>query len=169
MTLGTELGKTFDILSQIVPVDLADGANTGHRIDMKNYDKVTFVYYTGIGTAAEAPTITLQEHTANTGGTSTNLVKIDEWYIKSEATLDGDETWTKTTQTAAATATDATWDDVVQVLMCFTIDADMLSDGYEWISCNIADTGTAHLGCMLAIATGLRVQRTPANLPQPNA
>ncbi len=163
------LGRTFDVLSQIVPVDLADGANTGHRIDMKNYGSLAFVYYTAIGTAAEAPTITLQEHTAATGGTSTNLVNIDEWHEKTEATLDGDETWTKVTQTAAATATDATWDDAKQVLMVFEVHADELSDGYEWLSVNIADTGTAHLGCVLVIGHNLRVQRTAGNLPQPNA
>ena len=167
--MGTEIGKTFDILSQIVPVDLATAANTGHRINMENYGKMTFVLALATGTAAQAPTVTLQEHTANTGGTSTNLVAIDEYYTKSEATLDGDETWTKVTQTAAATMTDATWDDALQVIAAFTIDADELSDGYEWLSVNIADPGTAHIGTVLAIGSELRVQRTPGNLPQPNA
>lgn len=163
------LGRAFDVFTQIIPVDLADGANTGHRIHLENYDSVAFVYYTGIGTAAEAPTITLQEHTALTGGTSTNLVVIDEYYTKTEAVLDGDEGWEKVTQTAAATITDADFDDALQVLLVFEVDADQLSDGYGWVSCNIADPGTAHLGCMLAIGYNLRSQRTPANLPQPNA
>ncbi|KKL23022.1 hypothetical protein LCGC14_2429620, partial [marine sediment metagenome] len=35
--------------------------------------------------------MTLQEHTALTGGTSTNLVVIDTYFQKEEATLDGDE------------------------------------------------------------------------------
>jgi hypothetical protein len=159
------LGRLFNVGSQIVPVDLGTAANTGHRVYLRDYEGVAFVYYTAIGTAAEAPTITLQEHTASTGGTSTNLVNITKWHEKTEAVLDGDESWTLVTQVAAATATDATWDDAKQVLMIFEVQGDSLTDGYEWVSCNIADTGTAHLGCMLAITYGLKAARTPANLP----
>ncbi len=172
MTMGTELGKNIDVFHQFVPSDIAAAAKTGARINMKNYQKVTFVGYFGAGHAAEPPTITLQEHTLYTGGTSTNLVVIDEFYTKSEASIDGDEAWVKVTQTAAATITDATWDDALEVLCCFTVDADALSDGYEFLSCNVADVGaggTAKYSAMLAIGTELRVSRTPANLPQPNA
>lgn len=165
----TEIGKSIDILHQITPVDLATAANTGARINMENYGKMTFVGYFATGTAAEAPTMTLQEHTAKTGGTSADLAVIDTYYQKEEATLDGDEAWTAVTQTAAATVTDADWDDANEVLVAFTVDADELSDGYEWLSVNIADTGTAQVGTVFAIATELRVGRKPANLPQPNA
>jgi hypothetical protein len=165
----TEIGKTFDVCTQIIPVDLATAANTGHRINMENYQYATFFGYFAAGTAGEAPTMTLQEHTANTGGTSANLVVIDTYYQKEEASLDGDETWTAVAQTAAATVTDADWDDANEVLVGFTVSADELSDGYDWLSVNIADTGTAHIGCVFAVMSGLRVQRKPGNLPQPNA
>ena len=140
-TSNLGLGADFDIGSQIGPVDLATGANTGHRIHLMNYGAVTFVGYLATGTAAEAPTFTLQEHTAATAGTSTNLVVIDEYFTKVEATLDGDETWTRVTQTAAATVTDATWDDANEVLVAFKVRAEQLSDTYEWVSVNIADPG----------------------------
>jgi len=169
MSVPNGLGHTFDVLSCIVPIDLATGANTGHRIHMKNYDKLAFVAAFNNGTAGEAPTITLQEHTAKTGGTSTNLVEIDTYWKKEEAQLDGDETWTKVTQTAAATITDADWDDANEAIVVFEVGADQLSSGYEWLSVNIADTGTAQVGTVFAIGHGLRQQRTPANLPQPNA
>ena len=162
------LGASFDIGSQIVPVDLGTAANTGHRIHMENYGGVTFVGYLATGTAAQAPTFTLQEHTAATGGTSTNLVIIDEFWSKVEATLDGDETWTRVTQTAAATVTDATWDDANQVLVAFDVRAEQLSDTYEWVSVNVADPGTAHIGAVFAIMFDLKVQRAPQNLIQPN-
>lgn len=163
------LGADFDIGSQIVPVDLADGANTGHRIHLMNYGAVTFVGYLATGTAAEVPTFTLQEHDALTGGTSANLVVIDEYWQKEEATLDGDETWTRVAQTAAATVTDADWDDANEVLVVFKVRAEQLSDGFEWVSVNVADTGTAHLGCVFAIMHDLKVQRSAQNLVQPNA
>ena len=162
-------GVDFDIGSQIVPVDLATAANTGHRIHLENYGGVSFVGYLATGTAGQAPTFTLQEHTAATGGTSTNLVIIDEYWQKEEATLDGDETWTRVTQTAAATVTDADWDDANQVLVTFKVRAEQLSDTYEWVSVNVADTGSAHLGCVFAIMYDLKSQRALQNLAQPNA
>ena len=164
-----KLGQDFDIGTAVIPVDLADGANTGHRLHMENYGGVAITAYIAVGTAAEAPTITLQEHTAATGGTSTNLVQIDKYHEKTELALDGDEAWSTSTQTAAATLTDATWDDAGQSLITFEIEATALSDGYEWISVNIADTGTAHLGCVFYVMYDLKVQRAPANLAQPNA
>ncbi len=164
------LGRVFDVFHCVTPVDLAAGASTGARIHLKNYDSVAFVFYKATGGAAEAPTLTLQEHTANTGGTSTNLAVIDTYYQKEEATLDGDETWTKVTQTAAATVTDADWDDANEVMVVFEVHADQLSSGYEWVSVNIDDPGTtAQVAGLLAIGYNLRQQRTPANLPQPNA
>ncbi len=162
------LGKDFDVLHMQEPIDLK-ATSTGARIDMKNYNGVCFVGYLTNGTAAEEVTFTLKEHTAATGGTSTALATVATYYTKSEATLDGDEAWTKVTQTAASTVTDATWDDELQVLVCFEVTADEMSDGYEWLSIDIADPGTAHLGAVLAIGYGLRVQRTPGNLAQPNA
>jgi hypothetical protein len=163
------LGADFDIGTQIGPVDLADGANTGHRIHLMNYGAVTFVGYLGVGTAAEAPTFTLQEHNANTGGTSQNLAVIDEYWQKEELALDGDETWTRVAQTAAATVTDADWDDANQVLVAFKVRAEQLTDAFEWVSVNVADPGTAHIGTVFAIMHDLKTQRTAQNLVQPNA
>ena len=163
------LGADFDIGSVIVTIDLADGTNTGHRIHMQNYGAVTFIGCLATGTAAQAPTFTVQEHNANTSGSSQNLAVIDEYWEKVEATLDGDETWTRVSQTAAATVTDADWDDANQVLVAFKVRAEQLSDAFEWISVNVADPGSAHLGVVLAVMHDLKVQRSPQNLAQPNA
>ncbi len=163
------LGADFDIGHSIAPVDLATGANTGARVHLMNYGAVTFIGYLATGTAAEAPTFTLQEHNANTAGTSQNLAVIDEYWQKEEATLDGDETWTRVAQTAAATVTDADWDDANQVLVAFKVRAEQLTDAFEWVSINVADTGTAHIGTVLYIMHDLKTQRSPQNLVQPNA
>lgn len=163
------LGRIFDVCTGIVPVNIATAANTGHRLHMRNYETVAIVVCLNNGTAAEAPTITLQEHTANTSGTSANLAVITEYYKKEEASLDGDETWTKVTQTAAATITNADWDDANQVLFVVEVEAASLSAGYEWLSVNIADPGTAQVGCVIYIPHGLKQQYAPSSLPQPNA
>jgi pyruvate carboxylase len=163
------LGANFDIGSVIVPVDIADGTNTGHRIHLKNYGAVTFVGYITTGTSAENPVFDLKEANALTGGTSQDLDIIDEYWKKEEAILDGDETWTRVTQTAASEVTDATWDDANQVIVAFKVRAEQLSDGYEWVSVDVASLSTAHIGCVFAIMHNLKVQRSPQNLVQPNA
>ncbi|MGH9252233.1 MAG: hypothetical protein ACRD0W_22360, partial [Acidimicrobiales bacterium] len=104
-------------------------------------------------------------------GTSQNLATITQYYTKSEAALDGDETWTKVTQSASQTITNADWDDALQVLAVIEVEAEELSDGFEWISLNIADpgAGTGQEGCVFYVMYDLAIQRAPENLAQPNA
>ena len=168
------LGYKFDICSGIpVIADLAAGANTGHRIHMRNYETVGVLLHKGLASAGtDTVVITLQEHTAASAGTSQNLAVITDYYIKSEASLDGDETWTETTQAAAATIslTGATYAGL-QALVFFEVEAPSLSAGYEWISVNIADPGSGGTipGTVIYIASGLKIQRNPSLLAQPNA
>lgn len=162
------LGRIFDVGVGIVPVDLATAANTGKRVHMRNYETLAVVGYLNNGTAAEAPTFVFQEHTAATAGTSADLDVVTEYYTKTEAALDGDEQWVEVTQ-AAGDITNADWDDANQVLFVAEIEASSLSAGYEWISVNVADTGTAHVGAVLYIMHGLKIQRRPDLLAQPNA
>jgi hypothetical protein len=94
---------------------------------------------------------------------------IDEVYYKAETTLDGDETWTRATQTAAATYTDATSAEVEGIYV-IQVSADQLSAGYEWVSFNIAATvANAQLVCGFYIMGELAIQRRPDLLAQPNA
>jgi len=116
--------------------------------------------------------IDVQEHNAASGGTSQDLDTVDKWYIKHEATLDGDETWTKVTQSAASeiSLTGATY-AASQVLVAIHIDAAELSDNFEWVSVDIPDAGAGGTrpGCVLYILDDLAVQRAPENLAQPQA
>lgn len=168
-------GRIFDIGSGIMPVaDLAAGANTGHRIHLRNYETVAVVF---LKSAASAGTdnvvLTLQEHSAASAGTSQNLASITEFYVKNEASpMDGDETWTRVTQAAAATVTlDGATYATNQAIAVFEVDAPQLSAGFEWISVNIADPGAGGTipGCLLYIPHGLKIQRRPDLLAQPNA
>lgn len=164
------LGFRFDIGSAFTPVDFnTSDAATGHRLHLRNYDSVAFVLFKGAGTAGADPVITVQEHNANTGGTSQDLVAIDEYFYKAETTLDGDETWTRATQTLAATASVDTWAEV-ELIAVIEVDSQQLSAGFEWVSCNIAATvANAQLVSGLYIMTGLKIQRRPDLLAQPNA
>lgn len=165
------LGQAFDVGHAITPVDLATGANTGARLHLKNYGGVAIVIYFGVGTAAQPIIADVQEHTANTGGTSRDLDVVTEYFTKSELALDGDEAWVRVTQAAGSEVTNADWDDALQGLVVIQVDSDSLSDDCEWISVDIPDTGATagHIGAALYVMYDLRVQRAPANLPQPNA
>lgn len=169
--MSNGLGFDFDIGSAFTPVDFnTSDAATGHRVHMRNYNNIAFVLFKGAGTAGADPVVTVQEHTANTGGTSTDLAVITEFYKKSETTLDGDETWTRVAQTAAATANMGLTTAEEETLAVIQFTAQQLSAGYEWISCNIAATvANAQLVSGLYIMTGLKVQREPTLLAQPNA
>jgi|SRR3989304_5555885 len=164
------LGRIFDIGSAFTPVDFnTSDAATGHRVHMRNYGGIALVLYKGAGTAGADPVITVQEHNAKTGGTSASLACIDQVFYKTEATLDGDETWARATQTAAATYTDATSAELEGIIVT-EVEASALSAGYEWISFNIAATvANAQLLCGLYIMHGLRIQARPDSLAQPNA
>jgi hypothetical protein len=173
--MGTKgLGRAFDIGSVVVPVaDLAAGAQTGHRVHLKNYDGVAFVLYLGAvsaGTDTFVPDV--QQHTAATGGTTTDLDVVNTWYNKNETTLDGDEVWNKVTQTAASevSLTGATY-AATQMIVVIEVLSSQLSDGYEWVSIDMADPGTGgtRAGGILAVMFNLNVQRAPENLAQPNA
>lgn len=158
------LGRLFDIGQGIGVVDIAGGAQTGARLHLRNFETVACVFFKEAGAAAEPSTLTLQEHNAASAGTSQNLAVIDEYYLKSEATLDNDELWTRVTQTAAATLVPAASD--TQQIIVFEVEAASLSDGFGYISVNTSDTATAgQLGGLLYIAHGMKVQRRPDRLP----
>jgi hypothetical protein len=164
------LGRLFDVSVGFVPVDMHTAANTGKRFHMRDCGAVTAIIFKAVGTDGEDPVITLQEHTAATSGVSANLAVIDKYWLKDEATLDGDEQWVEFTQTAAATITDpggAGTSAEHQQIIAITIEDTDLTDGYEWITVAVGDVGdNAQLGCMLYIPHDLRIQRAPASMPQ---
>lgn len=166
------LGRLFDLSAGVVPVDLQT-AQTGKRVHLKNCGGVTIVVFKAAGTAGDDPTVDLQEHDAASSGTSRDLDVVTSYFLKAEATLDGDETWSRFTQSAASEIVDpggAGTSAEEQQILVIEVEATQLSDGYEWISLNVADTGTnAQLGAVLYILRDLNVQRKPANLVQPQA
>lgn len=167
------LGRLFDVTTGAVPVDLSSAAVTGKRVHLKNATGVTILLFKAAGTAGDDPTVTLKQHTAASSGTSANLATIDHYYLKDAATLAGSETWTKVTQSAAATIADpggAGTSAEHQQIVAIEVHASQLDDGYGWVSLDVGDVGTnAQLGAVLYILHDLVVQRAPANLANPQA
>lgn len=171
------LGMAFDLAVGINPVaDLAAGANTGKRVHLKNYGTLGVLFFKNAASAGtDTITLTLKQHTANTGGTSANLAAITDWYYKSTAAaLAGTEAWTEVTQAAAATLALADAGAVKaanQAMVFFEVDAASLDAGYAWASVDIADPGSGGtiLGGLFYVMNDLRIQRRPDLLAQPNA
>lgn len=166
------LGRLFDIGSAFTPVDFnTSDAATGHRIHLRNYESVTMVLYKGAGTAGADPVVTVQEHTAATGGTSRTLAVLDEFYKKEETALDGDEVWVRTAVDPVAGVVNMGLTSAEQEgIYAFEVHAPQLSDDCEWVSFNIAATvANAQLVSGLYILHGLKIQRAPDLLAQLNA
>lgn len=164
------LGESYDLSTGLSPVNLATGTNTGKRLYMRDITSVDVVVIKGAGTAAEDPVFTLKQHTAATGGTTTDLAVITQYLLKNEATLDGDETWSLVTQAAAATITDpgavGTSAESEQ-LVVVNVRADQMTPGNTHISLDIADVGTnSQLGTVLYILH-ITDRATATALPAP--
>jgi hypothetical protein len=168
------LGRLIDVVAGVAPVDLdtANGA-TGNRVHLKNAGGCTIVVFKGAGTAGADPTFDLRQHTAASGGTSADLDVIDHYYLKREASLDGDETWSRFTQAAASEVADpggAGTSAEEQQILVIEVEATSLADGFEWISLDVAVTAAnPQLGAVLYLLRDLEVQRAPANLANPQA
>ena len=173
------LGRLFDIGTGWAPVDMdtADGA-TGKRIALSGANAVTFVVFAGAG-GSTALTLDVQQHTAYTGGTSNDMdstngaVGVTYYYIKSEATLDNDEAWTKVTQTEASEIVLAAGTGATEYIIVIEIEASQLAEGYTHVSLNAsASLSAAKLGACLYFLHELRYQRKPTglrNLLRPSA
>lgn len=165
------LGRLFDVVAGIVPVDSQTAAMTGKRIRMKGCGAVTVIVFKGAGTANDDPVLTFKQHDAASSGTTANLAVVTRYHYKQATTLAGSETWTLATQAASQTVTLNSTSAESQGIYVFNVEAESLSDGYSWFSVDIADTGSAgaQLISMLYLPHDLMIQRAPANLANPQA
>ena len=161
------LGRLFDVSIGSVPTDAVAAAITGKRVSLRHAGGVTIVVTCSAG-STDILDVDLQQHTASTGGTTADLDIIDHYYYKDETTLDGDETWTRATQTAASEITNVGSASAEQILV-IEVEASQLSDGYKYVSLDVPDLGTngTKYVSILYFLRDLHVQRKPANLVAP--
>ena len=147
------------IVSGFVPVDTQSGANVGDVVSLKNYNRLTVIFFKAAGVANDDPVLTVEQGTDVAFGTAKNLATIDE-YWKKEGTLTAIGEFTRVTQSAAATVTLSATSAESQGLYVFEIDAADLdnANGYDCVRVTVADTGAAgaQLGAMLYILSGPR-------------
>lgn len=171
------LGFVLDIVPGIPQVaDLAAGANTGKRIHMRNYDTCGILFFKNPASAGtDSIILTVNQHNAASGGTTSQFNGITDWYYKSTAAnLTGAETWTEVNQAAGSTLTLANTGGVPaanQAVVYFDLEAATMDAGFQWMSISIADPGSGGtiLGGLYYIPTGLKMMRRPDLLANPNA
>lgn len=140
------------ICSMFVPVNLATAANTGDWFSMKGFDRCTFIFFAGAGTAGDDPTITLQQATA-VAGTSAKALNFTRIDTKQGADLTAVGAYTTVTQAAANTYTDATSAEVQKIWVVEVKGEDLDADnGFDCVQASISDIGAnSQIGCGLAI------------------
>jgi hypothetical protein len=152
-----ELLEHMQVVTVIAPVDLAGGANSGDWIHLggkPGFRRCCFLFAKAAGgTGGEDPIVVLQEATSAAGGGAQNLAKISKVYSKEAATsLAAVGAFSIVTQAAAVSYTEgALAEDAC--LLGIDISADDLSEGFEFVTVNIADVGSgnAQIGCVLAV------------------
>ena len=132
------------------PVDLNTAAVTGSRVSMKNAKRCAFIVSVGAGTTTSAHTFTLRQHDAATAGNSKDLSVANPYYHKIGAAT----VFTKVEPGSAAAAYDlhSILADSASIVVFEVLAEDLdRTNGYAWVSVDIADSGGAQLGSVVAV------------------
>lgn len=132
----------IDFAHGIVPINIGS-ARSSDVITLKNFGRCAIVFYKAAGSASEDPTLTVLQATSITpsGAKALNFTDI---YTK-QGTLTSVGTWTKTTQAAGNTYTNATAseNEAIWVIDINVEDMDV-DGGFDCIQVTIADAGSVN-------------------------
>ena len=152
----------------IIRPGVTTAAGTGDRVSMANYDSIVFVAYGADSTATADLAASLQQHTANSGGTSKALVP-RTYYRKQtsgDVTVDGDYTAVApSTQDGVADAVLMESDMGQIVAVEVTADELDVSGGFNYVSMNLSAGDAAKIVGVIAILCGARYAVEPTEYP----
>lgn len=158
----------IDLIEGFPCVDLQTGANNGDYVAVKPFERLGIVFISGIGTAGQDPTITVQQADTAAGGNVKALNFTTIWRKQAATDLSAVLLWTKTTQTAANTytQTDAAEQSLIWVIDIHPNDLDV-ANGFDYVRATVADVGAnAQPGYLFYV--GLKKQMTdPASNVDP--
>ncbi len=142
-----------------VPIDTTGAAVTGDRVNLQKYGHVTVIIMQGAW-AGGTPAVTLKQHTAATGGTTTALGFTDYW---SQVGLTGTG-YSKTTVSSDTFDLTATANTITVI----EVSAASLTTDSPWFSCNIASPdANTDLICVFYVLRQARYAQ--AAVPDPKA
>lgn len=166
MNGNVSLLEQVQIVPGVLPLALTT-ARVGDVVSLKNYRRCLVVFYKGPGTAGDDPTITLEQGTSVAFGTNKAL-DFTTLYKKQAATdLTGVAQWTKITQAAGNTYTDATSAEQAAVWAIDVMAEDLdIANDYDCIRLSVSDVGTnAQTGCVLYIPYDPVQYTAPESMP----
>ena len=134
------------------PADIDAGAVTSDAFKMTNYSHATILI--SLGVTGAASTVTLKEN-QDASGTGATAIAFSYY---AEETAGGDTTGARTAATSSGFAT-STNDGVFYVI---EINAEDLSDGYEWLTVHMTDPGAATFGSIGVVLSGARYAEVSA-------
>lgn len=142
--------ERFQIAEGILPIALTT-ARTGRVVSMRNYRRMGVLFYKGVGTASDDPTITILQGTDIAFGTNKALTFTSIWVKQDLTKLSDVAQWTKVTQSAANTYTDATSAEQAAMWWVEFQQSDLdIANGYDCIRASLSDVGTnSQIGCVL--------------------
>jgi len=146
----------FQVCAGFIPVDMSTAANSGDWLNMENYESVVFLLYKAAGTAGDDPTLTIQQAT-DASGTGAKALTFTDIYVK-QGTLTSVGQYTRTTQAAANTYTDATSAEIAAIWGVQVRAEDLdIENAFTFVQGSVADVGVnAQLGALLCIGINAR-------------
>ena len=140
--MSLHLLDKVDIVSGIVPINIGS-ARSSDVISMKNHGRCAIVLHKAAGSASEDPTITVLQ-ASSVAPSNAKAVNFTDVYTK-QGTLSSVGTWTKTTQAAGNTYTNATASEN-EAVWVIDIPADALDvdNGFDCLQVTIADAGSVN-------------------------
>ncbi len=150
MNPNLDLAEQCQIVSAFLPADMNAGAGSGDWVSLKNFEKLTIVFFKGAGTATQDPTVALLQGKTNSGGTPIALTVIDKIYVKQNTVLTSEGTFTLRSQTLATNFVGDGTSAEEAGLYIFDIYAEDLADDYEYVQASVANVGAnPQVGCIL--------------------
>lgn len=165
MTPNSLLLERLQIASGFVPINMASGANAGDYVSLKDYGRVGVLFFKAAGTAGDDPTLTIQQ-AKDVSGTSVKALNFTDIYKKQGAALTAIGQWTKVTQSAANTYTDATSAEV-QAMWWVEFKAEDLdaANDFDCLIASVGDVGTnSQIGCLLYFGGDPKYASQPSDM-----
>jgi hypothetical protein len=176
MKMANLLGNVIDLVEGFPTVDLQTGANNGDWVSLIVAERCMIVFSSGIGTAGDDATLTLEQATdaSGTGAKALNPVTDPPHCWKKQAASDLSSTavWTDAAAdvtTNTFTNIDAAEQSCLWVVEISAIQLDV-NNSFTHLRATVADIGSnAQPGSLLYILSGLRNQENPTTLTSPIA
>lgn len=145
--------ERFDIVEGFPVVDMQTAANNGDYVFCGNAKRVVIVFISGIGTAGDDPTLTVQQATSNAGGGVKALnipstASLKNWKKQAATSLASTPQWANAVAGIQASPNAHTWTNtdsaeqslllVVEIVPVEDMD---VAGGFDYLRATVADIG----------------------------